>query len=682
MGSGSLRATGVSYILREMQPNSPVVGRYHLVERLAVGGMAEIFLACEKAAHGLERLVVVKRILPTLAEDESFVEMFLQEARVAAGIQHPNVVAIHELGEADGLPYMTMEYVPGSTMRQLLQAASVAQREVPVEVALDLAMQACAGAHAVHELCDPYGKLYGLVHRDLTPHNLMVTDEGFVKLLDFGIAKATHESDLHTRTGVLKGKVAYMSPEQCQQETLDRRSDIFALGNVTWELLAGEKLFQAANELGVMQAIITGNVRDLRKVRPEVPDPVVNVIEHALAPARESRYDTADDMRRALAEAAAASGLVIDRDRTAAFVREMLGEKHDYRRESVQRSLDRTLVTAAGGEAGTRSRSLTQVTTATRVGLIGALGALTLGLAGGAFVVVGVALVVAGLWNAGWFEGDTDVPYIPPEGEPVHLVLAPINAPGELAAEWEPLRRYLEQAIDTPIDLTVSDSYEDASQALLRGEAEYAMLPPKLYLKTHDADPEGVTMLATKVYDGSSGFEGVLLVSVQSTATRIEDLRGATLCYADIDSTTGYDLPRSWIRKAGLDPDVDFVPHFSGNHTQVLLDLVDATCRVGGTFTGNYLAADTEIKNQLRMLAVTGYSPHDTVTAGPTAAPETTEKLREALLAFDPPTQLGRERLAEKNERITGFDPPDLEKFEELRRVLALGAEPGKSGGG
>ncbi|MBW1881636.1 MAG: serine/threonine protein kinase, partial [Deltaproteobacteria bacterium] len=266
------------------------------------------------------------------------------------------------------------------------------QRELPVEVALDLAMQACAGTHAVNELRDPYGKLYGLVHRDVTPHNLMVSDEGFVKLLDFGIAKATRESDLRTRTGVLKGKVAYMSPEQCQQEELDRRSDIFALGNVTWELLAGEKLFQAANELGVMQAIITGNVRDLRKVRPEVPDPVVNVIEHALASARDSRYDTADDMRRALAEAATASGLVVDRDKTAAFVREMLGEKHEQRRDSVQRSLDQTLITAS---SETRSGSFTQVTTATRVGLLGVLGALTLGLAGGAFVLAGLALVVA-----------------------------------------------------------------------------------------------------------------------------------------------------------------------------------------------------------------------------------------------------------------------------------------------
>jgi phosphonate transport system substrate-binding protein len=262
----------------------------------------------------------------------------------------------------------------------------------------------------------------------------------------------------------------------------------------------------------------------------------------------------------------------------------------------------------------------------------------------------------------------------------VHLALAPVSDSEELATEWEPLRRYLEQAIETPLNMAVTGTYDDASQQLLGGEVEYAMLPPRLYLKTHDADPEGVVMLATKIYDGGSGFEGVLLVSVQSTASRIEDLRGATLCYADVDSTTGYEYPRSWIRRAGLDPDTDFVPHVSGNHTQVLLDLTDATCRVGGTFTGNYLAADTEIKNQLRMLAVTGYSPHDTVAAGPAADPETTERLRQALLAFDPESHLGRERLGEK-ERITGFDPPDLEKFEEFRKVLALGAGPDEPGG-
>lgn len=659
-----------------MRADSGEVGRYQLVERLAVGGMAEIFLACERGAHGFERLVVIKRMLPNLAEDDAFVEMFLQEARLAAQITHPNVVQIHELGEAGGFPYMAMEYVPGSTLRQLLQATLAADVEIPVEVAVDMAMQACAGAHAVHELRDAQGRSYGLVHRDLTPHNMMITDEGFLKILDFGIAKATTDDDLRTRTGVLKGKIAYMSPEQCMQEPLDRRSDIFTLGNVAWELLAREKLFSAPNEVGVMQAIITGDVRDLRQVRPEAPDPVVNAIERALAPSRDSRYETADEMRRALSEAAAAADLDIDRDRTSAFVLEHLGHRHAQRRQSVEEAMDKTMVTLEPGAKPAEGGSLTQVTAVTRVGVAGVFGALVLGLAGGAFVLAGLALLVAGVLDIDWFAPGPAV-YEPPPGEPVDMALAPILEAESLASQWEPLRRYLEQSIDQPIDLRVGDSYGDVAEGLVTGELHYAVLPPYLFLRTRQQAPDAVYPLATKVYDGSNGFEGLLLVHEDSTASRIEDLVGGTICYSDQNSTTGYVFPRLWIREAGLDPDQDFQAHFSGNHTQVLRDLLAGVCDVGGTYTGNYTsAAAHEVPvAQLRILAITGSSPHDTVTAGPAADPETSERLRQALLAFDPMKELGRERVGDL-EQITGFVPVDQAAFSRLEKAVEFESQP------
>ncbi len=657
-----------------MQSNAAVVGRYHLVERIAVGGMAEIFLACEKGAHGMERLVVIKRILPNLAEDASFVAMFLQEARVHARIGHPNVVRIHELGEADGLPFMAMEYVEGSTLRQLLRAATDAVVEIPIPVALDLVVQACAGAHAVHELVDPQGRPYGLVHRDITPHNLMVDDQGFVKLLDFGIVKA-RESDHRTQTGVLKGKIAYMSPEQCAQEDLDRRSDVYALGNCLWELLAREKLFQAPNEVGVMQAILTGEVRDLRAIRPEVPDPVINAIERALAPSRDSRWDTADELRRALVHAAAVSDLRLDRDATASFVRRLLGGHHARRRRSVEGALERTLVSfpTAGPPSGS---SITTVTSVTQMGLIGMVGALAASVAGGILllglvVAVGVGIAMYGL------PGEAPVdPYIPPTGEPIHLALAPIFDPDTLREEVEPLRRYLEERVDRPIELTVGDSYGRVASGVVEGTYDYGMLPPWAFLRTRESHPEELLPVATKVYDGSSTFEGLLLVSERSTAVTAADLAGGTLCYSDLGSTTGYLFPRGWLLQQGLDPDADFETRVSGNHMEVLRDLIAGNCDLGGTYTGNYTAASSHDipVAQLRILAVTGRSPHDTFVAGPAAEPAVTERVRQALLAFHPPTHLGRERLGDL-EQITGFEPVDIDAFEPLRHAMLLDQE-------
>ena len=194
------------------------IGRYSVIDRLATGGMAEVFVCVERQRYAaveaaVERLVVVKRILPHLAIHQAFVDMFLAEARYVARIQHPNVVQIFELGEDSGTPFLSMEYVAGCSLRDLLVAAIESGQAIPPGVAAALAAQACAGAHAAHELKDGAGKLLGLVHRDISPHNLMVTAEGHVKLLDFGIAKATDAiGQDNTRTGALKGKVHYMAP--------------------------------------------------------------------------------------------------------------------------------------------------------------------------------------------------------------------------------------------------------------------------------------------------------------------------------------------------------------------------------------------------------------------------------------------------------------------------------------
>ena len=194
-------------------PHPERIGRYTILERLAVGGMAQVYLGFETGDTGLQRVVVIKQILPQLGQDEAFQKMFLQEARLAARINHPNVVEIHELGESEGQPFIAMEYVGGIPLNVMNKAMREKDIQMPVGVAAGIILQACAGAHAAHELEDHSGKPANLVHRDLTPHNLMVTELGHIKVLDFGVAKATTNQDT-TQTGMLKGKLPYMPPEQ------------------------------------------------------------------------------------------------------------------------------------------------------------------------------------------------------------------------------------------------------------------------------------------------------------------------------------------------------------------------------------------------------------------------------------------------------------------------------------
>jgi serine/threonine protein kinase len=202
------------------------LGKYEIVARLTTGGMAEIFLARQSAVGAFSRLVVVKSILPHLAEEPRFVEMFIEEARLASQINHPNVVHIFDVDQHQQTFYIAMEYIDGLSVGSICRRARKQGQLPPIPIAAEIVAQACDGLHAAHELRDGKGQLLGLVHRDISPHNLMIAKTGVVKLVDFGIAKAKTTA-IKTRTGDLKGKYPYMSPEQALSEPLDRRADIF-----------------------------------------------------------------------------------------------------------------------------------------------------------------------------------------------------------------------------------------------------------------------------------------------------------------------------------------------------------------------------------------------------------------------------------------------------------------------
>jgi len=270
--------------------------------------MAEIYLARMGGTDGFSKLVVVKRLLSQMANDQEFIQMFLDEARINARLSHSNIVQVLELGEFDKQYFIAMEYVSGLSVAQVGKLATQRLGEVPQGVACGIIAQACAGLHHAHETKLPDGSEMGIIHRDVSPQNLLLTYEGFVKVVDFGIAKAEGRAT-RTRAGMVKGKFAYMSPEQCVGEPLDRRTDIFALGIILFELCTSRRLFRRANTFETYEAIIKCEVPDPRSVNPNVSEKVAAVILKALAKNRDERYPTAEAMQEALELAMRRSGI-------------------------------------------------------------------------------------------------------------------------------------------------------------------------------------------------------------------------------------------------------------------------------------------------------------------------------------------------------------------------------------
>ncbi|MEO8846542.1 MAG: serine/threonine-protein kinase [Kofleriaceae bacterium] len=268
------------------------IGRYELERPLARGGMAELFVARLVDDAGFARRVAIKRALPELDRDRAFAAMFRDEARLAASLAHHNIVAVHDLGEDSAGFFLVMELLHGADVGALLREAP---EPVPLPIVLAIASDACSGLHHAHERYGSDGAPLGIIHRDVSPQNLFVTFDGCTKLLDFGIAKAIDRiGDRATRTGTLRGKVPYMSPEQCRGEPLDRRTDVFSLGIVLWELVTGERLFGALGEsdFEVFKQIAERDVPDPSTRRAETPPALARVIMTALARDRAARYPT------------------------------------------------------------------------------------------------------------------------------------------------------------------------------------------------------------------------------------------------------------------------------------------------------------------------------------------------------------------------------------------------------
>jgi serine/threonine-protein kinase len=283
--------------------SSETFGRYRLLALLGQGGMGRLYLAERRGIEGFVKIVALKRILPHLSDSAQLKEMFLNEARVAARLEHPNIATTYELGEIDGTYFISMEYLPGEDLAATLARCQGEQR-IPVDIAAALAQQAAHALHYAHEISDDKGRRVELVHRDVNPNNIFITYHGVVKLLDFGVAK-----DPKTRKslpGVFKGKYAYCAPEQLEGGKVDRRTDVFSLGIVLWECLTGSHLFDAATEAQIIDAVRSRRIEAPSLLRPEVPTALDEIALRALErdPARryQSAQDMAEDLERFLLE--------------------------------------------------------------------------------------------------------------------------------------------------------------------------------------------------------------------------------------------------------------------------------------------------------------------------------------------------------------------------------------------
>jgi serine/threonine protein kinase len=266
--------------MAQVRESGKPFGNYMLLERLARGGMAEVFLARQQGPQGFDRLVALKRILPHLMDSEDFVRMFHDEARLAARLSHPNVVHIYEFGKVDEHHFIAMEFVDGVHAGAIIEFG--AMEPVPPALVARIAADACAGLNHAHRLTDASGNPLHLVHRDISPPNLMISYDGVVKLVDFGIAKAVDMAG-KTMPGIVKGKYAYMSPEQTMGKKLDGRSDVFSLGMIIWEMLAGRVALERTDPVEAMRCIRDGRLPNIRVARPDVPPVLADILDMALA---------------------------------------------------------------------------------------------------------------------------------------------------------------------------------------------------------------------------------------------------------------------------------------------------------------------------------------------------------------------------------------------------------------
>jgi serine/threonine protein kinase len=416
-----------------MQPSSDSAhaarrwfGKYEVLRHLANGGMAEIYLARTTGIEGFEKLMVVKRMLPALAAEPESVRLFLNEARLAAQLQHPNVVQVHDVDVEDGDYFIAMEYVHGVDARRLQARARERGMPVPLDIALSIVIDVCAGLHYAHERTDRGGKPLHIIHCDVSPSNVLVALDGRAKVADFGVAKAGGTS-AETRQTALRGKFGYMSPEQCLGEKLDRRSDVYAIALLLAELTTGTRMFVGASDYEIMKQVIEEQPPRPGEIVRGYPRALEKVVLKGLARVREDRWESAQELQLQLEAFARERKLALSPVHVARYLESIFGEEiASYRAaEAAGRTIAHVTETLdVSTEDGTAVTTAEPVSGRRRT----ARGRRVLAAA---LVVAGLSLGGAAAFLAS--RGDEDEPVAAPARTP-----APSPPPAEVIAAEEP----------------------------------------------------------------------------------------------------------------------------------------------------------------------------------------------------------------------------------------------------
>ncbi|MFP2961822.1 serine/threonine protein kinase, partial [Myxococcus sp. 1LA] len=311
-------------------------GKYLLLDRINIGGMAEVWRGKQFGASGFERLVAIKRILPNIAEDDEFISMFIDEAKISVQLTHANVASIYELGNIVGSYFISMEYIPGKDMRAIFDRCRKKGEPAPVPLVAFCVSKMCEGLDYAHRKKDGMGRDMNIVHRDISPQNILISYEGEVKVIDFGIAKAAGKAT-KTQAGILKGKFGYMSPEQIRGLPLDRRSDVFAIGVCLYEMLTGERLFVGDSDFSVLEKVRKAEVPSPTTYNRRIPEVLERIVLKALAKDVDERYQYASELGDDLQRFLITSDTIFSRKDLAQYMKSTFAE--DVEREK-QRLLD------------------------------------------------------------------------------------------------------------------------------------------------------------------------------------------------------------------------------------------------------------------------------------------------------------------------------------------------------
>jgi TonB family protein len=315
-------------------------GDYILLEKIATGGMAELFKAKKKGVEGFEKLVAIKRILPHLCDNEEFIKMFIDEAKLAAQLNHPNIVQIYELGKINGNLFIAMELVDGKDLRAVLKKARDMNRLIPLPIVLYIVSKLSGALDYAHRMKNAQGEYMNIVHRDVSPQNIILSYEGEIKLVDFGIAKAAVKAH-QTQTGALKGKLLYMSPEQASAKQVDKRSDIFALGIILWEMLTNKPLFyeKGDSEVSIIEKVRNAVIPDIKQIRPNVPDELKTILMTALQRDVAKRYQNASEMQIALDSLLHKMHIQVSQSIISGYISALFADD-EFRLDEIERQLE------------------------------------------------------------------------------------------------------------------------------------------------------------------------------------------------------------------------------------------------------------------------------------------------------------------------------------------------------